>query len=45
MAKEDYRIQAYKRVATMSPSNVPVEGQEGFTPNVAADDMVPRAVR
>ena len=37
MAKEDYRIQAYKRVATMSPSNVPVEGQEGFTPNVAAD--------
>ncbi len=37
MAKEDYRIQAYKRVATMTPSNVPVEGQDGFTPNVAAD--------
>ena len=37
MAKEDYRIQAYKRVATMSPSNIPVEGQDGFTPNVAAD--------
>lgn len=37
MAKEDYRIQAYKRVATMTPSNVPVEGQESFTPNVAAD--------
>ena len=37
MANEDYRIQAYKRVATMTPSDVPVEGQEGFAPNVAAD--------
>ena len=37
MANEDYRIQAYNRVATMTPSDVPVEGQEDFAPNVAAD--------
>ena len=37
MANEDYRIQAYKRVAKMTPSDVPVEGQDGFSPNIAAD--------
>ena len=37
MANEDYRIQAYKRVAKMTPSDVPVESQDGFSPNIAAD--------
>ena len=37
MANEDYRIQAYKRVAEMNPADVPIEGQDGFSPNIAAD--------
>lgn len=38
MANEDYRIQAYKRVAGMGEGETPVEDpQDSFTPNVAAD--------
>ena len=38
MANEDYRIQAYKRVAGMGEGETPVEApQDSFTPNVAAD--------
>ena len=38
MANEDYRIQAYKRVAGMGEGETPVDApQDSFTPNVAAD--------
>lgn len=38
MANEDYRIQAYKRVAGMGEGESPVDDtQDKFTPNVAAD--------
>ena len=38
MVNEDYRIQAYKRVAGMGEGETPVEApQDSFTPNVAAD--------
>lgn len=37
MANEDYRIQAYKRVAEMAPSEVSADEQGSFSPNVAAN--------
>lgn len=38
MANEDYRIQAYKKVADMTVSEAPADNkQDSFSPNVAAD--------
>ena len=37
MASEDYRIQAYKRVAEMTSPEASADEQGSFSPNVAAD--------